>query len=157
MRPLDVSVDHLPACCLNCLPFFLLHALISYCCCLAVDSKGCRFVITGFGFFPMVRDRRQVRYECSLCGRTFSNVYNLKVHMRDQHAGLGMAKCDICSLSFKNLSTLRVHKSNYHRKPTMIPDHNKETIELDRLSSVNQTSQNESHYNQTLDEHGLHA
>nr|XP_045585926.1 zinc finger protein OZF-like isoform X2 [Procambarus clarkii] len=71
----------------------------------------------GLGFFPMVRERRQIRYECSVCGRTFSNVYNLKVHMRDQHSGLGSAKCEICGLSFKNLSTLRVHKSNYHRKP----------------------------------------
>ncbi|KAK8754678.1 hypothetical protein OTU49_017532 [Cherax quadricarinatus] len=71
----------------------------------------------GLGFFPLVRERRQIRYECSVCGRTFSNVYNLKVHMRDQHSGLGSAKCEICGLSFKNLSTLRVHKSNYHRKP----------------------------------------
>ncbi|XP_037799240.1 GDNF-inducible zinc finger protein 1-like [Penaeus monodon] len=83
---------------------------------MAVDSKGCCFVVTGLGFFPLVRERRQVRYECSVCGRTFSNVYNLKVHMRDQHSGLGSAKCDLCGLSFKNLSTLRVHKSNYHRK-----------------------------------------
>jgi len=121
-----------------------------------VDSKGCNFVITGFGFFPLVRERRQVRYECTICGRTFSNVYNLKVHMRDQHAGLGMAKCDICGLSFKNLSTLRVHKSNYHRRPTMSTDHNSET-DNDRLSADNPESQNESHYNQTIDEHRLHA
>ncbi|KAG7170082.1 Zinc finger protein 234-like 1, partial [Homarus americanus] len=66
----------------------------------------------GLGFFPLVRERRQIRYECSVCGRTFSNVYNLKVHMRDQHLGLGSAKCEICGLSFKNLSTLRVHKSS---------------------------------------------
>ncbi|KAK4320767.1 hypothetical protein Pmani_008386 [Petrolisthes manimaculis] len=83
----------------------------------AVDSKGCCFVITGLGFFPLARERRQTRYECLVCGRTFSNVYNLRVHIRDQHSGLGSAKCELCGLSFKNLSTLRVHKSNYHRKP----------------------------------------
>ena len=56
-----------------------------------------------------------MRYECGVCCRTFSNVYNLKVHTRDQHCGLGSVKCDICGLYFKNLSTVRVHKSNYHR------------------------------------------
>lgn len=76
------------------------------------------FCFTGLGFFPPAGpERRQVRYECLVCGRTFSNVYNLKVHLRDQHAGLGAARCDVCGLSFKNLSTLRVHKSNYHRRP----------------------------------------
>lgn len=76
------------------------------------------FCLTGLGFFPPAGpERRQVRYECLVCGRTFSNVYNLKVHLRDQHAGLGAARCDVCGLSFKNLSTLRVHKSNYHRRP----------------------------------------
>lgn len=76
--------------------------------------------------------------------------------MRDQHAGLGMAKCDICGLSFKNLSTLRVHKSNYHRKPTLITDQNKETTH-NRLSADNQTSQYDTHYNQNVDENRLHA
>ena len=57
---------------------------------------------------------RGARFECNICGRTFSNVYNLKVHVRDQHSGLGTIKCDVCGVALKNLSTLRVHKSNYH-------------------------------------------
>jgi len=54
------------------------------------------------------------RAQCIVCSRTFSNVYNLKVHMRDQHSGGGSVRCDVCGVSLKNPSTLRVHKSNYH-------------------------------------------
>jgi len=54
------------------------------------------------------------RVPCTVCTRTFSNVYNLKVHVRDQHSGGGNVKCEVCGVFLKNPSTLRVHKSNYH-------------------------------------------
>ena len=72
----------------------------------------------------------RVRYECSVCSRTFSNVYNLKVHVRDQHSGLGAITCDICGVHLKNLSTLRVHKSNYHPKCNVCGEHLKNAAAL---------------------------
>lgn len=72
----------------------------------------------------------RLRYECSACGRTFSNVYNLKVHIRDQHSGLGIIRCEVCGVHLKNLSTLRVHKSNYHSRCDLCGDYFKNPAAL---------------------------
>jgi len=70
------------------------------------------------------------RVPCSICTRTFSNVYNLKVHVRDQHSGGGNVQCEVCGVFLKNPSTLRVHKSNYHVRCHTCGDYYRNTTAL---------------------------
>ena len=96
-----------------------------------------RCLVAGWGFggglsglFHGEGVAERVRFECNACPRTFSNVYNLKVHVRDQHSGHGAIRCDVCGVHLKNLSTLRVHKSNYHMRCNECGEHVKNVAAL---------------------------
>ena len=56
------------------------------------------------------------RHECEICGRKFTEKWNLKLHLRTVH-GVGGAEsfqCDVCSYVTKRKADLKRHLSSVH-------------------------------------------
>ncbi|XP_052227826.1 zinc finger protein 62-like isoform X3 [Dreissena polymorpha] len=62
----------------------------------------------------------QLRFECSVCGKSFPTKGRLKVHMVS-HSSERPFTCDLCGLSFKSHDALKTHSMYIHeglpRKP----------------------------------------
>ena len=59
---------------------------------------------------------------CQQCGKKFSRLEVLRVHIRDIHQNKGrMYKCDYCDKQSKSLNGLRQHMNTYHRSSVSPP------------------------------------
>ena len=53
-------------------------------------------------------------YKCTICGKNFSHIYNLKFHKNTVHLAIQNCKCSLCNKAFGGKSNLLRHTRNIH-------------------------------------------
>ena len=63
----------------------------------------------------------EVKIECEECGKSFTDTYYLKSHIKTVHSNARPFSCSICSKSFKEKKVLKGHMLTHERKGSLGP------------------------------------
>ena len=91
-------------------------------------------------------NRRERRYSCSLCCKSFVTPADLSMHCRT-HTGLKPFECTHCGMAFTQKGNLKKHVARWHtmnapkpRRKTVAKEHQEERVVIKGLESSAQTA-----------------
>lgn len=63
-----------------------------------------------------VTENEKIFYQCPIeeCFKSYSTMFNLKVHIKTRHLQIEEFSCDKCNMFFKHKCSLERHKNNLH-------------------------------------------
>lgn len=81
----------------------------------ANDNDMQKEIIETYKEVAKVQENGGVRFPCTECGLTFSNIHNMRRHMDNIHHGINPEKiCRICNKRFDNKADVREHIRTVH-------------------------------------------